>query len=67
MTPDGTSVISKIWLVPVALCTSVIFLCCCIIILASGCCRKQQGQYKPGQRKSGSRQIKKINILKENF
>ncbi|CAD7672180.1 unnamed protein product [Nyctereutes procyonoides] len=67
MTPDGTSVISKMWLVPVALCTSVIFLCCCIIILASGCCRKQQGQYKPGKRKSGSRQIKKINILKENF
>ncbi|XP_004435537.1 PREDICTED: MANSC domain-containing protein 4 [Ceratotherium simum simum] len=64
-TPDGASVTSETWLVPVGLCTSVIFLCCCIVILAS-CCRKQQGQYKPGQRKSDSRQIKKCNILKEH-
>ncbi|XP_027968965.1 MANSC domain-containing protein 4 [Eumetopias jubatus] len=66
MTPEWASVTSKMWLAPVALCTSVIFLCCCIIILVSGCCRKQQGQYKPGQRKSGSRHIKKFNTLKEN-
>ncbi|ELK33895.1 PREDICTED: MANSC domain-containing protein 4 [Myotis davidii] len=59
-TPDGTSVTSKTWLIPVALCTSVLFLCCCIVILASGCCRKKQGRYKPGQRKSGSRQRKKM-------
>ncbi|XP_029810368.1 MANSC domain-containing protein 4 [Suricata suricatta] len=65
MTADGTSVTPTAWLAPVALCTSVIFLCCCIIILASRCCRKQS-QYKPGQRKSGSRQIKKFNTLKEN-
>lgn len=56
-TPDGASVTSKPWLVPVALGTSVIFLCCCTVILASGCCRKKQGQYKPRQRKLGSRQI----------
>ncbi|XP_036720729.1 MANSC domain-containing protein 4 isoform X2 [Balaenoptera musculus] len=55
--PDGAPVTSKTWLVPVALCTSVIFLCCCVVILASGCCRKHQGQYKLGQRKSGSKQI----------
>ncbi|CAK6443583.1 unnamed protein product [Pipistrellus nathusii] len=59
-TPDGTSVISKTWLVPAALCTSVLFLCCCIVILASGCCRKKQSQYKPGQRKSGSKQRGKM-------
>ncbi|XP_059968794.1 MANSC domain-containing protein 4 [Mesoplodon densirostris] len=64
-TPDGAPVTSKTWLAPVVLCTSVIFLCCCVVILASGCCRKHQGQYKPGQRKSGSKQIKKCTILKE--
>ncbi|KAF6120198.1 MANSC domain containing 4 [Phyllostomus discolor] len=63
-TPNGAPVTSKTWLVPVALCASVVFLCCCIVLLASGCCRKQQGQYTPGQRKSASRQIKKSYILK---
>ncbi|XP_054446867.1 MANSC domain-containing protein 4 [Pteronotus mesoamericanus] len=65
-TPNGTSGTSKMWLIPVALCTSVTFLCCCIVILVSGCCRKKQGQYKPGQRKSGSRQIQKSYILKDS-
>ncbi|XP_054298907.1 MANSC domain-containing protein 4 isoform X2 [Pongo pygmaeus] len=63
---DEVSVTSKTWLVSVALCTSVIFLGCCIVILASGCCGKQQGQYKLGQRKSGSLQIKNHNHMKEN-
>uniref|UniRef100_A0A8C8ZSR2 MANSC domain containing 4 n=1 Tax=Prolemur simus TaxID=1328070 RepID=A0A8C8ZSR2_PROSS len=65
-TPDGASVTAKAWLVPVALCTSVICLCCCVAILASGRYQKQQGQYKLGRRKSGSRQIEKCNTLKEN-
>ncbi|XP_077024339.1 MANSC domain-containing protein 4 [Tamandua tetradactyla] len=65
-TSDGASVISQTWLVPVVLCSSAIFLCCCIVILVSRCCQKQQGQCNPGQRKSGSRQIVKCNILKTN-
>ncbi|XP_066219374.1 MANSC domain-containing protein 4 [Saccopteryx leptura] len=61
-TPAGASVTSKTWLIPVALCASVIFLCCCIVILAFGRCHKKRGQYKPGQRKSGSRQIKNVTF-----
>ncbi|XP_036889740.1 MANSC domain-containing protein 4 [Sturnira hondurensis] len=65
-TPNGAPVPSKTWLVPVALCTSVIFLCCCAVLLASGCCRKKQGQYTPGQTKSAPGQVKKSYTLKES-
>ncbi|XP_027790014.1 MANSC domain-containing protein 4 [Marmota flaviventris] len=65
-TLNGAPVTSKTWLASVALCTSVLFLCCCMVILATRCCRKQQGQYKPGQQKSGSKQSKKYNMLKDN-
>uniref|UniRef100_A0A8C0XAL8 MANSC domain-containing protein n=1 Tax=Castor canadensis TaxID=51338 RepID=A0A8C0XAL8_CASCN len=64
--PGGASVTSKTWLASVALCTTVIFLCYCVVILAFGCCRKQQGQYTLGQRKSGSRQSKNHNTLRQN-
>ncbi|MBZ3872065.1 MANSC domain-containing protein 4 [Sciurus carolinensis] len=52
---DGAPVTLKTWLASVASCTFVIFLCCCMVILATRCCRKQQGQYKLGQRKSKQR------------
>ncbi|XP_020007255.2 MANSC domain-containing protein 4 [Castor canadensis] len=65
-TPGGASVTSKTWLASLALCTAVIFLCCCVVILAFGCCQKQQGQYTLGQRKSGSRQSKNCNTLRQN-
>lgn len=58
-TLDGAPVTSKTWLASVVLCASVIFLCCWVVILATRCCRKQQGQYKLGQQKSGSKQSKK--------
>ncbi|XP_004693180.2 PREDICTED: MANSC domain-containing protein 4 [Condylura cristata] len=50
-TPGGTPGDWILWLVPVALCSAVMFLGCCAAILTWGCCQKQRGQYKPGQRK----------------
>ncbi|XP_075409159.1 MANSC domain-containing protein 4 [Tenrec ecaudatus] len=61
-TPGVAYATSKPWLVPVALCISVLLLCCCIVTLVSGCCRKQQGQYKPGRRKSGPGDIKNATL-----
>ncbi|KAM5300435.1 MANSC domain-containing protein 4 [Ctenodactylus gundi] len=54
-TEGGASETSETWLASVALGTSVIFLCSCVVILASRCHRKQQNQYKLGQREPGSR------------
>ncbi|XP_035406697.1 MANSC domain-containing protein 4 isoform X2 [Cygnus atratus] len=36
-----------VWLIPVVLCSSLIFLCCCTVALAAGRCRNRKGQYNP--------------------
>ncbi|KFQ64572.1 MANSC domain-containing protein 4, partial [Phaethon lepturus] len=36
-----------VWLIPVVLCSSLIFLCCCTVTFTAGCCRNRRGQYKP--------------------
>ncbi|KFP91846.1 MANSC domain-containing protein 4, partial [Apaloderma vittatum] len=36
-----------IWLIPVVLCTSLIFLCFCTVAFTAGHCRNKKGQYKP--------------------
>ncbi|KFV83302.1 MANSC domain-containing protein 4, partial [Struthio camelus australis] len=45
--PAWEAVALGVWLIPVILCSSLIFLCCCTVVLAAGCCRKRRGQYKP--------------------
>ncbi|KFP27466.1 MANSC domain-containing protein 4, partial [Colius striatus] len=36
-----------VWLIPVVLCSSLIFLCCCTVAFTVGCCSSRRGQYKP--------------------
>ncbi|NXX88324.1 MANS4 protein, partial [Centropus bengalensis] len=36
-----------VWLIPVILCSSLIFLCCCTVAFTAGHCRNRRGQYKP--------------------
>ncbi|XP_049639800.1 MANSC domain-containing protein 4 [Suncus etruscus] len=45
--------ISTTWLVPVALCSMVVFLCGCVVAVTLACRRKQQGQYEPGRKTTG--------------
>ncbi|XP_063998974.1 MANSC domain-containing protein 4 [Pogoniulus pusillus] len=40
-----------VWLIPVVLCCSVIFLCCCTVAFTAGHCSSRKGQYKPMWRK----------------
>ncbi|KFQ52425.1 MANSC domain-containing protein 4, partial [Pelecanus crispus] len=35
-----------VWLIPVVLCSSLIFLCCCTVALTAGRCRNRRGRYK---------------------
>ncbi|KFO82285.1 MANSC domain-containing protein 4, partial [Cuculus canorus] len=36
-----------VWLIPIVLCSSLIFLCCCTVAFTAGRCRNRRGQYKP--------------------
>ncbi|XP_040843353.1 MANSC domain-containing protein 4 [Ochotona curzoniae] len=58
-TPQWGAASVTMWRAPVALGSSALLLCCCAIFLACGCCRRQQGRYRPGQRKPGLRQSEK--------
>ncbi|NXX05107.1 MANS4 protein, partial [Larus smithsonianus] len=47
-----------VWLIPVVLCASLIFLCCCTVAFTAGRCRNRTGQYKPiRRRRTMSRQF----------
>ncbi|NXP51638.1 MANS4 protein, partial [Heliornis fulica] len=37
----------SVWLIPVVLCSSLIFLCCCTVAFTAGHCSCRRGQYKP--------------------
>ncbi|NXD72401.1 MANS4 protein, partial [Eolophus roseicapillus] len=46
-----------VWLIPVILCSSLIFLCCCTVAFTAGRCSNRRGQYKPVRRRTMSRQF----------
>ncbi|XP_019371522.1 PREDICTED: MANSC domain-containing protein 4 [Gavialis gangeticus] len=56
------------WLMPIVLCSSLIFLCCCTVFLAAGCCRRRRGHYRPVRRREvESRQFMKYTIVKDRL
>ncbi|NXW88177.1 MANS4 protein, partial [Alopecoenas beccarii] len=57
----------SVWLIPVVLCSSLIFLCCCTIAFTAGRCRNRSGQYKPIRRRTMSRQFIKYTTVKGNL
>ncbi|NXW50793.1 MANS4 protein, partial [Nyctiprogne leucopyga] len=56
-----------VWLIPVILCSSLIFLCCCTVAFTAGRCRKRRGQYRPIRRRTTSRQFIKYTVVKGNL
>ncbi|NWI27138.1 MANS4 protein, partial [Sula dactylatra] len=56
-----------VWLIPVVLCSSLIFLCCCTVTFTAGHCRNRRGQYKPIRRRTTSRQFIKYITVKGNL
>jgi len=53
----------SVWLIPVALCSYLIFLCFCTVAPGAGCCRSRKGHYQPIRRgRTMSRQIKYITV-----
>ncbi|NXY80833.1 MANS4 protein, partial [Alcedo cyanopectus] len=57
-----------VWLIPVILCSSLIFLCCCTVAFTAGHCSSKRGQYKPiRRRRTISRQFIKYTTGKGNL
>ncbi|NXS99489.1 MANS4 protein, partial [Jacana jacana] len=56
-----------VWLIPVVLCSSLIFLCCCTVALTAGRCRNRSGHYKPIRRRPTSRQFIKYTTAQGNL
>lgn len=57
-----------VWLIPVVLCSSLIFLCCCTVAFTAGRCRNRRGQYKPIRRRIIiSKQFIKYTTVKGNL
>uniref|UniRef100_A0A8C3PWW1 MANSC domain containing 4 n=1 Tax=Chrysolophus pictus TaxID=9089 RepID=A0A8C3PWW1_CHRPC len=52
-----------VWLIPVVLCSYLIFLCFCTVAPGAGCCRSRKGHYQPIQSgRTMSRQIKYTTV-----
>ncbi|XP_068018494.1 MANSC domain-containing protein 4 [Melanerpes formicivorus] len=57
-----------VWLIPLVLCSSLIFLCCCTAVFTAGHCSSKKGQYKPIRRKrTTSRQIIKYSTARSSW
>ncbi|NXT50675.1 MANS4 protein, partial [Pluvianellus socialis] len=56
-----------VWLIPVVLCSSLIFLCWCTVAFTAGRCRNRRGQYKPIRRTTTLRQFIKYTRVKGNL
>lgn len=57
----------SVWLIPVVLCSSIIFLCCCTVAFTAGRCRNKRGQYKPVRRRTMLWQFIKYTTVKGNL
>ncbi|NXJ62414.1 MANS4 protein, partial [Rostratula benghalensis] len=55
------------WLIPVVLCSSLIFLCCCTVAFTAGRCRNRRSWYRPIRRRTTSRQFIKYTTVKGNL
>ncbi|NXJ80089.1 MANS4 protein, partial [Trogon melanurus] len=56
--PAWEAAVLGIWLIPVVLCSSLIFLCFCTVAFTAGRCSNKRGQYKPVRRTMSRRTIK---------
>ncbi|XP_015726594.1 MANSC domain-containing protein 4 [Coturnix japonica] len=61
--PAWESAALGVWLIPVVLCSYLIFLCFCTVAPGAACCRSRKGHYQPIQRgRTMSRQIKYTTV-----